>query len=231
LNATQRLLAYADLGAMLVLLAGLVASRLYRVGHVFTSYIATIAVTDALMLGWTDRFYTWEFWAFKQTLLGVLRFGSALELVAYTFQAFPGAKATARRTLLIGLAGILLALLAVPVSWTDLPSLAQDLQTRLANGTALLFAGIWGLVLWYNLPIHPFHRAILRGLLPYLLVFTVGVRLVATLGWHVRDEVNLADVVVWLVVVLHWAWVAWHPTSAAGSEEVVRALQPWRDRL
>ena len=225
------MLVYPGVGALLALLVGLVVNRLYRVGHVFTSYIAAIAVAEGLILGWPTRFYTWEFWLFKQTLFGVLRFGSALELVGYTFQAFPGAKATARQILLIGLGLILVALLAVPATSADLPALAQELQPRLANGTAFLFAGIWGLVLWYNLPVHPFHRAILRGLVPYLLVFTVGVRLVATLGWNVREEVNLADGVAWLLVVVYWTWVAWHPTPPGGAPDVVRALQPWRDRL
>ena len=221
----------ADVAALLALLVGLVVNRLYRVGHVFTSYVAAIAVGEGLIAVWPARFYTWEFWLFEQTLFGVLRFGSALELVGYTFQAFPGAKATARRTLLLALGCILLALLVAPVTRTDLPSLAQELQLRLANGTAFLFASIWGLVLWYNLPLHPFHRAILRGLFPYLLVFTVVVRLVATLGWEVREEVNLANGLAWLLVVLYWTWVAWHPTPAGGSPDVVRALQPWRDRL
>src|SRR5262249_4212593 len=143
LNTAQRLLTIAGVAALLALLVGLLVNRLYRVGHVFTSYIAAIAISEGLILAWPSRFYTWTFWGFKQTLFATVRFGSALELVGYTFQAFPGAKATARGTMLLSLGGILVALVVVPGAAADLPSLAQDLQPRLANGTALLFAGIW----------------------------------------------------------------------------------------
>jgi hypothetical protein len=218
---------------MPILLAGLIWRRLYRIAYFFTASLIEVWSTEVLILLWPARFHRWGFWQAKETAFGLLIFGTALELVAYTFKAFPGARATARGTLLVGLAFILIALLSAPIdSSGGIAGLAQELQPRLANGTALLLAGLWALVLWYNLPIHPFHRAILRGLVPYLLVFTVLVRLLATLGWRVREEAALADGVSWLVVVLYWTVEAWRrPRDPGVGPDVMRALQPWRDRL
>jgi len=233
MSDAQRLVAYAVDAAMPLLLAGILSRRLFRIAYFFTAYIAAIWAADMLILLWPGRFYRWGFWLAKETAFGLLSFGMALELVAYTFQAFPGARATARRTLLVGLSFILIALLSAPLeSVGGLAGIAQELQPRLANGTALLFGGVWGLVLWYNLPIHPFHRALLRGLVPYLLVFTVVVRLLATMGWQVRQEAALADGLAWLVVVVYWTVEAWRrPRDPGVDPDVMRALQPWRDRL
>jgi hypothetical protein len=58
------------------------------------------------------------------------------------------------------------------------------------------------------------------------------VRLLATLGWEVREGVGLADGISWLVVVLYWTVEAWRRPSDTGvGPDVMRALQPWRDRL
>ena len=233
MSEAQRLVTYGVALVMPLLLAGLFWRRLYRIAYFFTAYLIAIWSAEVLILLWPARFYTWGFFLAKETVFGLLSFGTAMEMVAYTFQAFPGARATARGTLLVGLAFILVALLSAPIeSSGGFAGLAQDLHPRLANGTALLFAGLWALVLWYNLPIHPFHRAILRGLVPYLVVFTVLVRLLATLGWQVREEAGLADGLSWLVVVLYWTVEAWRrPRDLGVGPDVMSALQPWRDRL
>jgi hypothetical protein len=215
------------------LLIGLVRRRLYQACYSFPLYVLGIWVGDILVLAWPQRFFTRSYYVVLQTAYGLLKFAVALELASLAFQAFPGAKATARRVILILLVFTLATVLFGP-GLGSTEGVGQLIpHARVANGTALLFAAVWMLILWYNLPVHPFHRAILRGFVPYLLVFTVALGLVdtsssdSTLSLFARH----GDAAAYFLVLTYWAWQVWRRPQESSNPELLRKLQPWRDRL
>jgi hypothetical protein len=209
-------------------IAGLLHHRLYRLCYSFPVWLLAVWASDGLMFAWPQRFYTWTFWLAKETVLAVLKVAIALEIIALAYQAFPQARAAARRLTFFLLVAVLLLLL-VEVPWGGyFPTLAVELQRRVANGTALIFCGVWGLVLYYRLPLHALHRAILTGLAAYLVVFTVTNTVPLQLGWGTRQAVNVADAFAWAAVVSYWTWVAWRPQPVPSA--FIRTLQPWRAR-
>jgi len=225
---TQRVAFIASLILLAAAILGLLRHRLYRLCYTFTAWLAAVWVTDGLMFLWPARFYTWSFWLAKETALAALKVAIALEIISLAYQAFPHARSAAR-LLTLGLLLAILALLLVGVPWGGyLPTLAVELQRRVANGVALIFCGVWGLVLYYRLPLHALHRAILSGLAGYLIVFTATNTLPLELGWEVRQSANVVDAIAWAAVVSYWAWVAWRPQPAPS--EFMRGLQPWRAR-
>ncbi len=211
--------------------AGLLLRRLHALCYSFLPYVLAVAAGDALMLGWPERFYRWGFWVAKETACGALKLAVAVELGLLAFQAFPGALRRARQVALV-VALATLAALAVPVRSTDMGDMALELQPRVDNGSAMLFMGVWALILWYRIPMHRIHRAILRGFVPYLLVATLGLKLVATLGWNVREQAGLLDSGAYLAMLAYWTWEVWRRVpEPLADPAVVARLQPWRARL
>jgi hypothetical protein len=72
-----------------------------------------------------------------------------------------------------------------------------------------------GLVLWYRLPVHPLHKAILVGLVPYLLMFSLSLSWVESQGWAVRANASFLSTLSFLLVLVYWTYVAWRPHEAA----------------
>jgi hypothetical protein len=225
----ERILLGCSLCLTLLVLAGLAARRLYRLSYGFTAYLLAVAVSETLIFIWPHRFFTWSFWLAKETAYGLVKLVLALELTFLAYQAFPSAHRTARRVILAVLL-LVLALVVIGVPYAaDFPTLARELLRRLAEGTALVFAAAWGLVLWYRLPLHRLHRAILRGLVPYLLVFAAARSVTLALGWDVRKAVNLADAGAYVALLAYWAWEVWR--RGPEEPEFLRTLQPWRARV
>jgi len=232
LSLLKTLLVVAGLLLAPAILAGLVRRRLYRLCYSFPTYLLTVWIGELLIFAWPERFYHWTFWQIKETAYAVLKLATALELGSLAFKAFPGARRRAMGLALLVLLATLGTLVLEPVKSTDVESLALELQPRLANGTALLFASVWALVFWYHIPLHRLHRAILRGIVPYLLIFTTGMRLLASLGRDIQHAAAGADSIAYVALLAYWAWEAWRkePEDTASSP-VLRRLQPWRDRL
>ena len=89
------------------------------------------------------------------------------------------------------------------------------LQPRILNGTIWLLTGIAALILWYRLPVDRFHKAILTGVVPYLLVFTVALNLLDSYGFNeMRVTVNQMSLAAYLVLTVYWARAAWAPFRA-----------------
>ena len=225
----QQVLTFLAILLLLAVLTGVAARRLYRISWFFPGYLLAVATGEFLIFMWPRRFYVWAFWTVKEITYGGLKLGLALEIAVLAYRAFPAAQATARRfivALLVLLA--LLLLVGVPFG-AELPTLAWEFSRRLANGTALLLAGIWGVVLYYRLPLHRLHRAILRGLVPYLLIFAATRSLMLTFGWQARGLVNIADACAYLLMLGYWSWEVWRPP--APEPDFLRQLQPWRARI
>ena len=223
---------WACLALILVLLAGLTARRRFGVCWTFAPYLATVALADLLMLVWPEQFRWQWFWLGKELVITVLRFGLALELTYRTVRAFPTARATVRGVLL----GVLLLTLAIVFVGTGdlapkegeavLAPLISRVQPLVLSGAIWLLTGTAGVILWYRLPVHPLHKAILVGLVPYLLIFTVSLNLIESRGWEVRELVSFFPALAWLSLLGFWGAVAWRrgdvPVRAPAPDPALR---------
>lgn len=210
----QNLISHAvNLGALL-LLVGLWARRRYGVSYSFALYIADILLCESLVMYWPQHFFRWQFWLFKESVYTLLKFAIAMELAARTFRSFPGAQATARRVLFVVLALGYLAILAVPVKGADYGLLAGQVLPRILNATIWLFTAIAVLVLWYRLPVHPLHKAILIGFVPYLLIFSVTMNALDVFGWELRETLGYVHTSAYLLLLLYWCRAAWQRAEA-----------------
>jgi hypothetical protein len=214
-----------------VTLLGLVVRRRVGLCYSFAGYLVAVEIGDVLPFFWPDRFWNWNFWVLKESIYVVLKFVVALELIAVVFQAFPGAAATARLAMLFCLAGTFGALLYTPGHVGPMREIATDLHPRISNGSAGLFVLILVLSIWYRIPLHDLHRAIARGFAAYLLVAAVALHVLGRVPGAERLS-NRLDVGTYLLVLAYWAWSAWRREEAPPiSEETLRRVQPWRDRL
>jgi hypothetical protein len=214
------------------LIAGVVARHRVAVCYSFIPYLVTVAGSDLLIFLWPREFNAQWFWLGSQTVVSVLRFAVALELTYRTFRAFPGARGTARLVLLVVLLATFLLVVggtqsAAPLAGGEtLGPLITRVQPRILNGTIWLLTAVAGLILWYRLPVHPFHKAILTGLVPYLLVFTTALNLLETEGWQIREDVNHLNTGAYVLLLGYWTWAAWRTAKApARATESERALE------
>jgi hypothetical protein len=199
----------------LLTLGGLVVRRKVGVCRSIVPYLAAAAMADTLMALWPEQFYTQRFWIAKELVINVLRFGVALELAYRTFRAFPAAGASIRAVTLLVLAltlGIVFAGTADLHLVGDAPVLGpliSKVQPRILNGTIWLLSAIAALVLWYHLPVHPWHKAILTGLVAYLLAFSTSLSWIESQGWGVREYANQLQIGAFLLLLGYWAVAAW----------------------
>lgn len=221
---------------MAVILSGIIRHHLYRLCRSFALYVAAVGTGSSLIALWPRVFYNWNFWQAKELTYAVVKFLVALEIAALAFQAFPGARARARQVSLFILSATLLAVMLPPPEASGSRNLSAqavfflDVQPRLAQGTMMLFAGVWALVLWYVIPLHRWHRAILRGLLPYMLVFTLIIRIMVSFGFHTAQWMGYADSLAYILMLVYWAWEAWRRDPVQPPPEILSRLQPWLDR-
>lgn len=237
MQTIEQALTYVHLVLLAVILVGLFQRRLFRLCYSFAVYVGTVLGTEVFLavmkalfgkLAW-HAFFAWYAYPVKETAYGALKLTILLEITALTYQAFPTARA-AVRALLLGVMLVILCFLTIGIPLrTDFYDLVRDRLLRLAQGTALGYFATWALVLWYRLPLHRWHRAILRGLVPYLLVFAAARNLTLVFGWDVRVAVNVGDMVVYALVLCYWAWEIWR--TAPPEPDFLRTLQPWRARL
>jgi len=212
-----------------VVLFGLIIGR----GHhrrlpVFTVYTGGLALTGTLVgLAYAWDVFVWEAWTINHIVTAALRLGIALELSYAIFGAFPAAAANARRVMLVLL--LLTAVTVVSVSGPEITykQLTSEMLPRLATGAVWILTALAFLVLWYRLPIGGLQRAILLGYAPYLIVFTVAMNLLSSVGWHMRSWVGYLDTLSFFVLIHYWCHVAWRtaPETAAPFPPAVQATR------
>src|SRR5262245_29988831 len=200
----------AVLGEVLLglLLAGLVARHRVRRCYSFALYVLVVLTCELLITGWPQRFLRWDFWLLKEILHNVLKFAIALELAARTFRAFPGARHTLRGVVFLVVIGTLISVVTGPTAET-LPDLASKLLPRILYGTIWLFTALAAVILWYRLPVDLFHKSILVGFVPYLLVFTVALNLLDSIGWHLEELASYLQTSAYLLLLAYWGYAAW----------------------
>jgi len=202
---------------ILLALIGLLARGHHRRCWAFVVYLLAITTGNCLVTFWPDLFLTEPFWVGKQALYDVLKLAVALELAYRAFRAFPGARQIARRAV-FGL--LLLSTAVIMAGPAHAPyRVVFDWQPRIVVGTIWIFTATALLVLWYHLPLHAWHRAILLGFTPYLVVFTTLMSVIRQHGWEIRGQISMADTLAYLGLVVWWAYAAWRPVAAPAIEE------------
>jgi hypothetical protein len=188
-----------------------------------------VIVYNGAVTIWPDEFYKQWVWILAHGVFDALKIGIAFELGFRIFQAFPRAQATTRRVLFTLLCATSVALIGIPVAATY-QQVMLDWQPRVLTGTIWTMNGLALLITWYRVPVHPYHKAILLGFVPYLLVFTTLLSLTDRWGWaFFGPYLQAGEPVAYMLLMGFWAWSSWRrDTQPEVSPALVRLLQPWR---
>jgi hypothetical protein len=185
----------------------------------FVAYLAAVLVSELLVVLWPERFWKYDFWVLKENAHNILKLALALELLARIFRPFPSAFAAARRAMLV-VAVVMVALVQrLLMQGTGYDAVVGRVHPLVNDGTVWLFLALGGYCLWYHLPLDSLHKAILIGLVPYLLVYSVVQRAVVAVGGEAADVLNRSAPVAYLALLVFWCAVVWRRTDAfdAGS--------------
>jgi hypothetical protein len=214
MSTLQTTIAAIGLIIMSVMLVGLAVRRRYDVAYMFTLYLLVVYVTELLSLAWPDTFYRRAFYLQKENLINALRFGVALELMYRTFRSFPGAHRTARAVFLAFVGVTLVVVLAATTGdQLDVYALVNKVQPRVISASVWLFTALAALILWYRLPVESFHKAILLGWVPYLLIFSAALNYVGEYGPQLIPVTNYVHTMAYLGLLVFWAKAAWAPVG------------------
>ncbi len=213
MNVLELVVAHAVKLALAALLLGLLWRGRARQCWSFTVYLGAVLLGNTLVSLWPARFFTPWFWVWKQTAYDLLKLAIALELLYRSLRAFPGTWRTARVVVLTVLstsAFVLAVLTPRSAVWT-----MWEWQPSIATATIWLLTAVGLLVVWYQLPIAAWPRAILLGFAPYLLVFITFMDVVRRHGWRISWLAGIVDSLAYLALVLFWVRVAWRREPAA----------------
>jgi len=224
LTTVQAWIAYPGTIAIAIVLAGVLVRGRYRVWWFFALYLAVTLVSTVMLVAWPSRFYTTAFWQGKETALNFIRFAMALELAYRTFRTFPGAFATARWSLLFVLL-VTLGTVLFSGGRHDYQSFLTDVHPRVLNGSIWLFTAIAAIVLWYRLPVNPFHKSVILSYVPYLLVFSVCMNLLGSAGaagWERAWPVRYLNQLSYVALTIYWARAAWRRAEGPAHPPALR---------
>lgn len=212
----QVALAHAVKLALVAVLAGLFVRGRGRLCWSFVVYAVAILVGNSLTSLWPERFLNPSFWILKQGVYDALKMAVALELAGRAFGAFPGAMRTARLALLalLAVSTLVLGALTPPSSYLTL----WEWQPGVATAALWLLTATALLVVFYQVPVHDWQRAIMLGLAVYLLVFVTLIGEIQRRGWGVRAQLGTLDVAAYLALAAFWAWAAWRRDPATPAE-------------
>lgn len=211
----QLLLAQLVKVGLLALLLGMMLRGRVALCWSFTFYVVAIMLGNGLVTLSPERFFTPSFWVLKQGVYDLLKMATAIELAWRAFAAFPGAWRTARVVL-----AAILATTTLTLAWLTPRSSYDticDWQPSVATAAVWLLTAIAVLVVFYQIPIGDWQRAIVLGYAPYLLLFVTLLSFMKRHGWAVVAEISILDQLAYLALVLYWARAAWRrdaPTTA-----------------
>lgn len=205
---------YVGIALEAILLAGLLSRGHYTRCLTLPLYVLSVLVPSVLFNAWPQRFFTWDNYMLREMVHNLLKLAIALEVAYRTFRSFPGALAAGRR--LVGIVFLLLAVVALTAltAQPDPAGIQIEWHARMLNGTIWLFTAVALVILWYRLPVDPLHKAILVGFVPYLLVFSVGMRALVDLGWEQARQYQRLHSFAYLVLLGYWNRVAWNRAPA-----------------
>jgi hypothetical protein len=213
------------LAAMAIAVAGVIARR--RVAELWTLpvYLVIVIVCEGATLLWPERFFVWSAYVLRQWTYDVCHLAIALELARRAFKSFPGASATARAVFLA-----ILTVTAISIFAATPPGTRGDasfyltalltIEPRLLNATICLFVVTARLVLFFNIPVSDWHRAVSLGFAGYLFISVTGLNLMRSFGFDLRPYVNFFDGSAYVALCAWFATAAWQKVEA---REVVPA--------
>jgi hypothetical protein len=219
-------------GAIFLTLAGVLTRGRLHYCRSFVLYLAAVFTGDLLTMSWPGVFYTQKAYITFQLVYSGLKMGIAAELVATVFAAFPGAKTRARRALFLTL--IVTASMMVGMPKTLNPViLFMEWMPRLMSGTIWLMTGIAILVVYYRIPLDPFHKAILTGCVVYHLICVSLYDLLHRNGSAFVPYFDAMQAPAYLMLLAYWANATWRRDTVpeAVSPGLVQALHPWRAKV
>jgi hypothetical protein len=232
---TQAQAILGDFGRCLlaVVLIGLLVRGHYRRAVFFTLYVISVLVPAILARLWPQRFFTPEFWQAKEIVIAVLRFAFALELALRTFRSFPAALRTLRLALLFVLIVAFGMVVSVTPAHLDYVSFVGQIYPRITNASIWVFTAIATLILWYRVPVLPFHKRVILSYVPYLLLSSVFNHALGSMGFVRGWAMNVADQIAYVSLVLYWTFVAWSRAAvpvapAAGGSTLDRVVAETR---
>lgn len=195
-----------------VCLMAFVVFALFKRGKARQCYLFSVYMTLAtsftfLILAFPEH-YSPEAYMVKQGIYDSLIFGMSLELSVRTFAAFTGIANLVRAVLslavVLSTVGIFLA---TPVNALYETTISVQPGVTTAGIWCLAFVGL--LIVWYQIPVPAFTRAIIVGFVPYLVVFTIYSDLIIRLGWGVVHELGILNAVSYDFLAGYWAYAAW----------------------
>jgi hypothetical protein len=211
---------------LVALLAVVLYRRKHRYCYWFAAYVAAQASVSIVASLWPAIYGSWNDFADKETLYAALRILILAELAMLIFRTLPRARKRVHAVLLFTL--LLLAVVLQRPYDTSSPSVfAREITSRFSYVTAWGLIGLLLLVVWYRLPLHPFHKAILHGMLWLLLIYFGAVYSARAIGAVTAGNIyNTAQ----MVILALWICAAWASDPPWSSDEaaVIRYLQPWR---
>lgn len=211
-----------------LVLVGIVARRRMHLSIGFAAATAAMLVTNALVTYWPGSFFTWDFWRFSETLQAGLYMLTTVELAGLIFAGLP----RARRALFIGLAAAV-ALAAAAATQPEAATLdaLRTVGLGVEAAVAWLLVLLVGTVAFFRVPLVPYHRAILLGLVVHVSLYSTMLQLVVTSGSFAWTSMKLLDPLVYGVVVAFWARAAWSTAPDRAEDPLVASkLQPWAVR-
>jgi hypothetical protein len=215
MSDSQVIVAHVVRLALFVVLAGMLWRGRVRHCWAFAAYLLAVLVGNTLVSLGPSRFRTPAFWVLKQGVYDALKMAIALELAWRAFRVFPGALRTARQVLLalLAISTVALAVLSPGSSYRTV----WEWQPRVATAALWLLTATALMVVWYQVPLSSWQRAIMLGLAVYLLVFVTLLNILGRRGWAIGRLVATAETLAYLALVTFWAWAAWRrdPAPAA----------------
>jgi ABC-type multidrug transport system fused ATPase/permease subunit len=195
-----------------IVLLALVVAGILRRGKakqcvLFAAYVTAAGLFTTLGYFFPQH-YTRGAYLLKQGIYDSLLFGMSLELSVRTFAAFSGI-ARFSRTLLALAVGVstVSIFFATPVNAAYMNVIRFQPGVTTAGIWCLTFVAL--LIVWYQIPVPAFTRAIILGYVPYLVVFTIYVDLIGRLGWGAIQNLNVLNAVAYDAVAGYWAYAAW----------------------
>lgn len=192
---------------LIVLITTLFRQSKARQCILFSTYVVCAALFTILILLFPQH-YSPQAFMVKQGIYDSLLFGMSLELAIRTFSVFTGIARFVRLALASAVAlSTTVILLTAPAS-SDYASVVRFQPGITAAGIwCLAFVGL--LIVWYQIPVPTFTRAIILGYVPYLMIFTVCVDLTTRLGWGALQNLNILNAVAYDAVAGYWVYSAW----------------------
>jgi hypothetical protein len=213
MSGLQKAIALIGLALLASAVVGSIVRRRYADWWFFSIYLATVLVLESLLQADPGRFFTPEFWQVKETAYAALRFAMACEVGVRVLRAFPGAFATARRLVLLVLVVTLAAVAFAPRG--GYPIFIGELVPRVLNGSVWMLLSIGACILWYRIPVRPFHKAILLSYIPYILVFTVIATQIVARAFQ-ATAMQYANQLSYVALLVYWNYAIWRRDNDIG---------------